>query len=112
MGISRKKKDFLWYYKPDRDGRRFKTGELLKNLIKSNRTEKKIDEWEQSTTEAAEIIARTTLPKVDTVVFDPLMGIGAYLAAALKLGRRVIGVDYNEEKYSIARAKLLSQLKS
>jgi hypothetical protein len=23
LGISRKKKDFLWYYKPDKDGRRF-----------------------------------------------------------------------------------------
>ena len=40
------------------------------------------------------------------------MGTGAYLAAALKLGRRVLGVDYNEEKYNIARAKLFSQLES
>ncbi|MGC2427275.1 MAG: DNA methyltransferase [Nitrososphaeraceae archaeon] len=111
LGIPKKKKDFLWYYKPNRDGRRFKTGELLENLIKSNRPEKKIDEWEQSATEAAEIIARTTLPEVDAVAFDPLMGTGAYLAAALRLGRRVIGVDYNEEKYKNANANLLSQLK-
>jgi DNA modification methylase len=111
MGISKKTKDFPWYYKPDREGKRFKTGELLENLIKSTRPEKKIDEWEQSTTEAPEIIARTTLPKVDAVVFDPLMGTGAYLAAALKLVRRAIGVDYNEEKYDIANANLLSQLK-
>ena len=41
LGISRKKKDFLWYYKPGKDGKRFKTGELLENLIKSNRPEKK-----------------------------------------------------------------------
>ena len=111
MGISKKKKDFPWYYKPDREGKRFKTGELLENLIKSTRPEKKIDEWEQSATEAAEIIARTTLPEVDAVAFDPLMGTGAYLAAALRLGRRVIGVDYNEEKYNNANANLLSQLK-
>jgi DNA modification methylase len=104
LGISRKKKDFLWYYKPGKDGKRFKTGELLQNLIKSSRPEKKIDEREQSATEAAEIIARTTLPEVDAVVFDPLMGTGAYLAAALRLGRRAIGVDYNEEKYSNANA--------
>ena len=56
--------------------------------------------------------ARTTLPEVDAVVFDPLMGIGAYFTAALRLGRRAIGVDYNEEKYSNANANLLSQLKS
>lgn len=111
LGISRKKKDFLWYYKPGKDGKRFKTGELLQNLIKSSRPEKKIDEREQSATEAAEIIARTTLPEVDAVVFDPLMGTGAYLAAALRLGRRAIGVDYNEEKYNNANANLLSQLK-
>ena len=80
LGISRKKKDFLWYYKPDKDGRRFKTGELLENLIKSNRPEKKIHEWEQSATEARKIIARTTLPNAEAIVFDPLMGTGAYLA--------------------------------
>ncbi|HEY7078398.1 MAG TPA: DNA methyltransferase [Nitrososphaeraceae archaeon] len=112
LGITRKKKDFLWYYKPDKEGKRFKTGDLLQNLIKSKRPEKKIDKWEQSTIEAAEIISRTTLPKVGAVVFDPLMGTGAYLAAALKLGRRVIGVDINEEKYNIAKANLLLQLKS
>ena len=81
LGISRKKKDFLWYYKPGKDGKRFKTGELLENLIKSSRPEKKFHEWEQSTREASEIIARTTLPNVEAVVFDPLMGTGAYLAA-------------------------------
>jgi hypothetical protein len=85
----------LWYYKPDRAGKRFKTGELLENLIKSNRPEKKIREWEQSSAEATEIIARTTLPDIEAVVFDPLMDTGTYLAAALKLGRRVIGVDNN-----------------
>ena len=41
LGISRKKKDFLWYNKPGKDGKRFKTGELLQNLIKSSRPEKK-----------------------------------------------------------------------
>ena len=81
LGISRKKKDFLWYYKPDKDGKRFKTGELLENLIKSNRPEKKIHELEQSTREASKTIARTTLPNVEAIVFDPLMGTGAYLAA-------------------------------
>ena len=67
LGILIKRKDFLWYYKPGKDGKRFKTGELLQNLIKSSRPEKKIDEWKQSATEAAEIIARTTLPEVDAV---------------------------------------------
>ena len=112
LGISRKKKDFLWYYKPDRDGRRFKTGELLENLIKSNKPDKKIHDWEQSSVEVAKIIARTTLPNVEAVVLDPLMSTGAYLAAALKLGRRVIGVDCNEQTYNIAKANLLQQMNS
>ena len=47
LGITRKKKDMLWYYKPDK-GTRFKTGELLQNLIKSSRPGKKVSEWEQS----------------------------------------------------------------
>lgn len=112
LGISKKKKDFLWYYKPNRDGERFKTGELLETLIKSTRPEKKIHEHEQSPTDVTEIIARTTLPDTDAVVFDPLMGSGAYLVAALKLGRRAIGVDSDMEKYNIAYANLLLQLKS
>lgn len=109
LGISRKKKDMLWYYIPDKDGKRFKTRELLQNLIKSNRPEKKINDWEQSPVEAEEIIARITLADVGAIVFDPLMGTGAYLAGALKLGRRVIGVEINEETFNIAKARLLLQ---
>jgi hypothetical protein len=112
LGISRKKKDMLWYYKPDKDGRRFKTGELLQNPIKSNRPEKKIDDWEQSPVEAEEIISRITLANVGAIVFDPLMGTGAYLVGALRLNRRVIGVEINEETYNRAKAKLLLQLRS
>lgn len=52
------------------------------------------------------------MPNTDAVVFDPLMSSGVYLVAALKLGRSVIGADYNEKKYNIAKANLLSQLKS
>jgi hypothetical protein len=37
------------------------------------------------------------------VIFDPFMGTGSYLAAVLKLGRRIIGIDYNEEKYNITK---------
>lgn len=59
-----------------------------------------------------EIIARTTLPNVESVVFDPLMGTGAYLSAALKLGRRVIGVDNDKGMYNRAKANLVSQLES
>ena len=103
LGVSRKKKDFLWYYKPDRDGRRFKTGELLENLIKSNRPDKKMHDWEQSSVEAQRLLLEQHCQ------MWMLMGTGVYLAAALKLGRRVIGVDCNEETYNIAKANLLQQ---
>ena len=56
-------------------------GELLENLIKSNRPEKKIHEWEQSATEARKIIARTTLPNAEAIVFDPLMGTWCILGS-------------------------------
>ena len=84
----------------------------MQNLIKSNRPEKKIDDWEQSPVEAEEIISRITLANVGAIVFDPLMGTGAYLAGALKLGRRVIGVEINQETYNIAKARLLLQSQS
>ena len=45
LHISRKKKDFLWYYK----GPELITNGLLQNLIPSQRPEKDLHEWQQST---------------------------------------------------------------
>lgn len=42
----------------------------------------------------------------DEIVFDPCCGSGAHLLVAKKLGRKYIGVELNEEFYSIASKRL------
>jgi hypothetical protein len=60
LHISRKKKDLLWYYK----GPELITNGLLQHFIPSDRPEKDLHEWQQSTKEAEEIISRLTFPHV------------------------------------------------
>ena len=70
MHISRKKKDLLWYYK----GPELIINGLLQNLIPSQRPEKDLHEWQQSTREAEEIISRLTFPDTGDVILDLMTG--------------------------------------
>ena len=106
LHISRKKKDFLWYYK----GPELITNGLLQNLIPSERSEKDLHEWQQSTKEAEEIISRLTFPDTGDVVLDLMMGAGTNIKATLNCGsgRKGIGIEINQVTYEIARADLTS----
>ena len=46
------------------------------------------------------------------VVLDPFLGSGTTYSAALKLGRKAVGIEINEEYIALAKKKLLSQQKS
>jgi ParB-like nuclease domain len=63
-GIVRKQKDMLWYYK----GPELITNGLLQNLIPSERSEKDLHDWQQSTKEAEAIISRLTFPDTGDLV--------------------------------------------
>ena len=108
LNISRKKKDLLWYYK----GPELITNGLLQNLIPSERSEKDLDDWQQSTKEAEEIISRLTFPDTGDVVLDLMMEAGTNIKAVLNCGsgRKGIGIDINQVKCEIARADLASSL--
>ena len=81
LHISRKKKDLLWYYK----GPELITNGQLQNLITSQRPEKDLHEWQQSTKEAEEIISRLTFPDTGDVVLDLMMGAGTEHKSCAKL---------------------------
>jgi ParB/Sulfiredoxin domain len=91
LHISRKKKDLLWYYK----GPELITNGLLQNFIPSQRSEKQLHEWQQSTKEAEEIISRLTFPDIGDVVLDLMMGAGTNIKAAVNCGggRKAIGIE-------------------
>jgi DNA modification methylase len=105
LHISRKKKDFLWYYK----GPELITNGLLQNLIPSYRPEKDLHEWQQSTKEAETIISRLTFPDTGDVILDLMMGVGTNIKATLECGsgRKGIGIDIDPVTYEKARASFL-----
>jgi predicted RNA methylase len=102
LHISRKKKDLLWYYK----GPELITNGFLQNLIQSQRPEKDLHEWKQSTKEAQEIISRLTFPDIGHVILDLMMGAGTNIKAALDCGggRRAIGIELDPATFEVARA--------
>ena len=106
LHISRKKKDFVWYYK----GPELITNGLLQNLIPSERSEKNLHEMQQPTKEAEEIISRLTFPDTGDVVLDLMMGAGTNIKATLNCGsgRKGIGIEVNQVTYELARADLTS----
>lgn len=56
----------------------------------------------------AEIIADFTKP--DDIILDPFMGSGTTGIAALKLGRRFIGIEQNPEYFALARNRISASL--
>jgi 16S rRNA G966 N2-methylase RsmD len=74
------------------------------DVIEGSGREKDWHEWEQSQGELHTIIENFA-PK-NGVVLDPMSGSGATLLAALKLGRRVIGVEVDKETFEILKARM------
>ena len=106
-GIVRKQKPMLWYFKGPK---RQDTGEIIEDLIESETTDKQLHEWQQSSIEPEKIISRQTVE--NQIVFDPMMGVGTNAIAALKLNRKFMGIEINEEIYKIAIGNINKFLKS
>ena len=92
----------MWYYK----GPELITNGLLQNFIPSQRPEKDLSEWQQSTKEAEEIISGLTFPDTGDVVLDLMAGAGTNIKAALNCGagRKGIGIEIDRIRCEIARA--------
>jgi len=101
LHISRKKKDLLWYYK----GPELITNGLLQNFIPSERPEKELHEWKQSTKKTKAIISKLTFSDTGDVVLDLTMGTRTNIKAALNCGadRKAIGIEINQDTCELAK---------
>ena len=76
----------------------------MSDFIESKSAEKTTFEWEQSPIEAEHVISRLTVE--GQMVCDPMMGEGTSGIAAVRLGRRFMGIEINSDKFKIAKAKV------
>lgn len=98
--VSIKWKPLLWFVKGDK----LSTTDFLSDVIISDTPSKALHEWEQSPIEAEHVISRLTVE--GQTVFDPMMGSNTTGLAAIKLNRKFIGIELDEEKFQIAEARL------
>jgi site-specific DNA-methyltransferase (adenine-specific) len=93
-------KPLLWFIK----GERRANDTYIVDLLHSESPDKSLHNWAQSETEAAYLIDKLTEP--GELILDPMCGSGTTLAAALKLGRRALGIEIDEERAKVATARL------
>jgi DNA modification methylase len=92
-------KPLLWYVKGERANNK-----LMADVIQSSPPDKTLHEWEQGEVEAAYLIERLSRP--GDLILDLMCGSGTTLVTALKLGRRALGVEIDEERAKVATARL------
>lgn len=76
----------------------------FQDFIRSGESEtKNLHDWSQPMAQAEEIISR--FAPADGLVLDVMCGAGTIPIAAVKNGRKSIGIEMNEETYNIARGR-------
>jgi 16S rRNA G966 N2-methylase RsmD len=100
-GVFAEWKPRLWFIKGDK---RLNKSEYLRDSIDSTKPDKATDEWAQSPIESEYVIEHLTV-KGQTVV-DPFCGSGTAGIAALKLGRKFVGIDIDKSACETAENRL------
>ena len=96
-------KPLLWYVKGERVND-LVISNTIGDYIESVAPLKILHDWEQSTVEAEYIIKNLTIE--NQTVLDPMMGTGTTGIAALKLNRKFIGIEKDQNFFLIAQTKL------
>ena len=99
-------KPLLWYVKGER-ANEMVISNTIGDYIESTSPSKLLHEWEQSPVELEYIIKNLTLE--NQTVLDPMMGSGTTGIAALKLNRKFIGIEKNQETFKIASIRINKQ---
>ena len=95
-------KPLLWFVKGEYKGK------WVGDLPESGAPDKRFHEWGQSESGMADIVDRFTQPG-DTI-FDPFVGGGATGVAAIKLGRKFIGIDISQNEIDTTKARMMNCL--
>jgi hypothetical protein len=98
-GIRAGWKPMLWFVKGTRDDKQ----NIISDVV-SGTTEKSHHDWQQDQSEAEYWIEN--LCPADGIVCDPFLGGGTTAAAAIKLGRKWIGFEINEDQAVLAMSRL------
>ena len=99
-------KPLLWFVK----GSEPKTFEFIEDSVESQRPDKTLHRWTQSTDEALHVISKLTLE--NETVLDPMMGTGTTGIAAIKLNRRFVGIDKNGDRLQDAKYRISTMISS
>ena len=91
-------KSMLWFVKGSY------RGHAIQDVVRSDRYDKNYHDHGQCESEFLEVIKRLT-EDGDTVL-DCFVGGGTTAAAALKLGRRIIGIDIEQKHIEITRRRI------
>lgn len=81
-----------------------KIGNTIQDYFISKQREKDGHDWQQSESGVSYLIERFT--EIGDTILDPFAGSGTTIKASLKLGRKIIASEINEQTYNIAKAGL------
>jgi len=98
-------KPLLWFVKST-----YSKINYVSDFIQSKTPDKKLHDWEQSTVEAEYYIENLTQPGY--TILDPFCGSGTTGIAALKLGRKFLGIEKEEDRAMIARKRIFNFLET
>ena len=93
----------LWYVIGER-ANNLEISNTIGDYIESIPPLKIEHEWQQSPIEAQYVIKNLTLE--NQIVLDPMMGTGTTGVAALKLKRKFIGIEKDNETFEIAKSRI------
>jgi len=84
-----------------------KKGDVCEDIILGSGLEKDYHNWQQGEAELAPIIEHFTKP--GDIICDPFLGGGTTAIASLKLKRKFIGAEINEQQFNIAKKRIYEQ---
>jgi 16S rRNA G966 N2-methylase RsmD len=102
--IGVKYKPLLWFVKGANSPYSSGSTSYIEDVIPSEPVGKEFHKWEQSTVEAEYMISKLTVE--NQAVLDPFLGGGTTAIAALKLNRKFIGIEIDEDSYNIAKGRI------